>query len=396
MKFSEHLDNIEQSETFRFFALMKEKIAQGKEVVPLVTGELSEHTPHNIAQAGIDAIHSGKTKYTLNDGIIELRQAICDRVKIETNQDYKPDQVLISNGGKHALFNCLYSLCGHNDEVIIIAPYYSSYPDMIKLTGATPVIINTISNDGIPTKELLESAVTEKTKAIIINSPCNPTGVVYSKDTLFDIIDVVNKHKLWLISDEIYEKILYDGAIHYSPLSLDKEIYERTILLNSFSKTYAMTGWRIGYAVGPKELIQKAALVQSQSTSNASSISQYAALEALNSDDSFIKAVVHDLQKKRDTAIELLSELDDITYITPTGAFYLFINISPFFQSSSIKNSNDLALYLLDKYDVGTVPGSAFGADDYIRISYAGSFETVSKGVRNIVAGLKELRAVSL
>ena len=396
MKFSEHVENIEQSETFRFFALMKEKIAQGKEVVPLVTGELSEHTPNNIAQAGIDAINSGKTKYTLNNGILELRQAICERVNSETQQSYKPEQVLISNGGKHALFNCLYSLCGHSDEVIIIAPFYASYPDMIKLTGAKPVIVDTILNNGNPTSEIIESAINSKTKAIIINSPCNPTGVVYSKETLLEIIKIVKKHNLWLISDEIYEKILYDDAIHYSPLALDKEISDRTILLNSFSKTYAMTGWRIGYAIGPKEIIEKAALVQSQTTSNASSISQYAALEALRSDDSFIKAVVHDLKLKRDKAIELLGELDDVSYITPQGAFYLFINISAFFQSSSINNSTDMAMYLLDKHNVCTVPGSAFGADNYIRISYAGSIEAVSKGVRNIVTGLHELRAVSL
>ncbi len=391
MKFSEHLNNIEQSETFKFFALIKEKIAHGDNVISLVAGELDEPTPLHIANAGINAINSGNTKYTLNNGILELRQVICEKLKRENNLLYTPDQILISNGGKHALFNCLYSLCGHNDEVIIFAPYYSSYPSMIKLTGAVPVIIDTMINGSIPTASMIESAITEKTKAIIINSPCNPTGVVYDTSLLTEITQLVKKHSLWLISDEIYEKIIYPPSRHFSPVTLDSEIYNQTIILHSFSKTYAMTGWRIGYAVGPQELITKAALVQSQTTSNASSISQYAALEALNSDNTFIYDLLPTLIAKRDKAIEILSQLDNIEIIKPNGAFYLFVKVSKYYQNNSITNSSELAIYLLENHNVGVVPGAGFGADEYIRISFAPSMDKVNSGVQQIVYGFQEL-----
>ncbi len=392
MEFSEHLKHIEQSKTFKFFALLKEKADLGIDVVSLITGELDEPTPSNIANAGIDAIKSGKTKYTVNNGILELRQAICDSLKDNLDIEYIPEQILVSNGGKHALFNCLYSLCGHNDEVIIISPYYASYPDMIKLTGATPIIVDTLQNNFVPNRQLLESAITKRTKAIIINSPCNPTGVVYSESTMREITDIVKQHSLWLFSDEIYDKILYPPHTHHSPLSVDSEISNRTVLLNSFSKTYAMTGWRIGYAAGPKELIEKAALVQSQTTSNASSISQYAALEALQSDDSFIETVVPNLLAKRDKAIKILSQLDKIKMETPNGAFYLFIHISNYFNSE-ISDSTKMALYLLNNHNVGVVPGSAFGADDYIRLSFAPSMDKIEVGVQRIVGGLQKLQS---
>ncbi len=391
MKFSEHLQDIEQSETFKFFALIKEKITNGDNIIPLVAGELDEPTPLHIAKAGVEAINSGNTKYTLNNGILELRQAVCDKLKKENKLQYTPDQILISNGGKHALFNCLYSLCGHNDEVIIFAPYYSSYPSMIKLTGAVPIIIDTMKNGSIPTAEIIDSAITKKTKAIIINSPCNPTGIVYEKSLLSEIAKLVKKHSLWLFSDEIYEKIMYPPHRHFSPVTIDSEIYDQTIILHSFSKTYAMTGWRIGYAVGPKKLIEKAALVQSQTTSNASSISQYAALEALKSDNRFIHDLLPTLIAKRDKAIEILSQLDNIEIIKPNGAFYLFVNISKYYHEKSISNSSELAVYLLENHHVGVVPGAGFGADEYIRISFAPSMKKVESGVQQIVYGLQKL-----
>ncbi len=391
MKFSEHLQNIEQSETFKFFALIKEKIATGADVTPLVAGELDEPTPAHIAEAGIQAIKSGKTKYTLNNGILELRQAICEKFKTDNNLTYSPNQILVSNGGKHALFNCLYSLLGHDDEVILFAPYYSSYPEMIKLTGAKPIIVDTIQNGSIPTSKMIESAITKKTKAIIINSPSNPTGIVYDRSTLVEITKLVKKHSLWLISDEIYEKIIFPPFKHFCPLSVNSDIIDQTIILNGFSKTYSMTGWRIGYAAGPKELIEKAALVQSQTTSNASSISQYAALEALNSDDAFILTIIPKLLAKRDRAIEILSKLEDIEIIKPDGAFYLFVKVSAFYQKDSIDNSTKLAIYLLEKHNVGVVPGVAFGADDYIRISFAPSMDKIENGVQQIVNGLQTL-----
>ncbi len=391
MRFSEHIDNIKPSETFKFFALIKEKQKNGIEVTPLVAGELDEETPVHIADAAIKAIQSGKTKYTINSGILELRESICKKLKAENDLSFKPENVLISNGGKHALFNCLYSLCGHNDEVLIFAPYYSSYPDMIKLTGATPIIVNTIKTDYIPTAESIKSAITNKTKAIIINSPCNPTGIVYDKSTLEMIADIVHENSLWLLSDEIYEKILFDDAQHFSPVSISPELYNKTIILNSVSKTYAMTGWRIGYAVGPAELIAKAALVQSQTTSNASSISQYASLAAINSDDSFIDSVIPKLLTKRDRAMKILSRMDNIEYIKPAGAFYLFLKVSSYYKKDKITNSTALAMYLLNNHNVGIVPGSAFGADDYIRISFAASLENVEKGCQQIVDGLNQL-----
>lgn len=393
MKFSEHLDTIEQSETFKFFALIKEKLKNGVAITPLVAGELEEETPTHIANAAIQAIRDGKTKYTLNNGILELRESICAKLKRENNLTYQPNNVLISNGGKHALFNCLYSLCGHNDEVIIFAPYYSSYPDMIKLTGATPIVVSTIDNKFVPTVEQLKLAIRKKTKAIIINSPSNPTGIVYDKSTLEMIAQVAHENSLWLLSDEIYEKILFDNSQHFSPVSIFPDMYDKTIILNSISKTYAMTGWRIGYAIGPKELIEKAALVQSQTTSNASTISQYAALEAINSDDSFINSVIPKLLTKRNRAIEILSQLDKIEIIKPNGAFYLFVNISAFYQAHKVDNSTKLAMYLLDNHHVGIVPGSAFGDDDYIRISFATSLENVEIGCQQIVDGLRTLNS---
>lgn len=391
MKFSDNINNIQPSGTFKFFALMKEKLAKGDDIIPLVAGELDFNTPDTIAQAGIDAINNGHTRYTINSGIVELREAICQKLKTDNKLAYTSDQILVSSGSKQAIFNTIFALCGKGDEVIIFSPYYPSYPEIIKLAGATPVILQTeIKDDFDIDIDKLKQAITDKTKLIVLNSPNNPSGKVYSKETLETVSKIVLENDLYLLSDEIYEKILYDDNRHFSPAQLVPGVYDRTIIINGFSKTYAMTGWRIGYAAGPKELIEKAALVQSHTTSNAGTISQYAALEALSTGDDFVTSILPRLTERRDRAFDSLTAIKGIKAFKPNGAFYIFIDVSHYLQKKNF-DSVELALHLLSKHKVGLVPGASFGAFDYIRLSFAADMATIEKGISRIKAGLEEL-----
>lgn len=395
MDFSDNVNKLERSGTFQFFALMKQRIAGGHDVIPMVAGELDQPTPHLIADAGKKAIDSAKTRYTINQGIPELREAICKKLLADNKLTFTPDQILVSNGAKHALFNCLFALFGAGDEVIIVAPYYPSYPSMIKMTGAIPVEIQRTDNSFYPHKDDILASITPRTKGIIINSPNNPTGCVYDRETLEMVTSIVQEYNLWLISDEIYEKIVYTPSAHISPLELNPAISERTVVVNGFSKSYAMTGWRLGYAAGPRTLIEKAEIVQSHTTSNANSISQQAALTALETGDSFVESILPDLQQKRDISFEKLSALEGIKIEKPDGAFYLFFSVRSFigkaFKGQVMHTADDIATYLLFEHNVALVPGSAFGTAGYLRLSFSIDKDRLSTGLDRVVEGLQGL-----
>lgn len=388
MKFSKTLNGIEPSGTFRFFALMKEMIQKGEDIIPLVTGELDSPTPKFIADAGKEAIDKGQTKYTINQGITELRQAISQKYKDDYNIEYDISEIIVSNGVKHAFFNCLFSIANRGNEVIVLKPYYPSYPAMVQLCGATPVIVDENINE-------IKNAVSTKTCAIILNSPSNPSGDVFSEDFLNQINNIVLDNDLWLLYDEIYEKIVYPPNKHISPLSLSKAMKERTLLVNGLSKSYAMTGWRIGYACGPKEIIDRAALVQSHTTSNANSIAQYAAITALKDGDKFIKSLLPGLISKRDYAVKRINDIQDLVVPSPQGAFYLFFDISPYIgkihNGQVLGNSEAIAQYLLLEHKVALVPGSAFGNDKSLRLSFALEMKSLEKGLDKIKNGLEAL-----
>lgn len=387
MKFSSNMDNINRSGTFRFFALAKEAMAKSGDIIPLIAGELSEPTPAFIADAAQKAINDNFTKYTVNQGILELRQAICRKLENDNKCHFTPDQILVSNGVKQALFNILFALCGKKDEVIILAPYYPSYPEMIKICGAKPVVVETSLTNFLPGPETIKSAVTDNTKAIILNSPNNPTGKVYDKKTLAEIITLAKQNNLWIISDEIYEKIVYPPHQFYS-IGEIADGYNKIVIVNGFSKSYSMTGWRIGYCAGPKVLIDQAEIIQSHTTSNANSISQMAALAALARGDQFIKSIIPTLQEKQKAIIEILNPI--IKFSPCEGAFYHFFDISKF-MNNEYNSSEKLAIYLLREHKVAVVPGSAFGAENYLRLSFSPALEKIKTGAERLKSGLEQL-----
>ncbi|KAA3635225.1 MAG: pyridoxal phosphate-dependent aminotransferase [Calditrichaeota bacterium] len=395
MKFSENVQQINESETFAFFAKMKAKIRQGADVIPLVAGELDYTTPPSISKGAIEAIDEGFTKYTVNSGILELRESICQKLQKDNSLIYQPDQILVSNGVKQSLFNILFALCGKGDEVIILAPYWPSYPSMVKMTGATPVYVDTSDTEFRPSIERFKNAITDRTKMVIINSPNNPTGIVYKKETLTTIAEIVKEHDLWLMSDEIYEKIIFAPAVHYTPSQLIPEIHDKTIVVNGFSKSYAMTGWRVGYAAGPEELIKKAGVVQSHTTSNVCSIAQKAALKALDNGDDFVNQILPDLKEQYTYTTEFLHSIPGIKTTDPSGAFYFFFPVHNYikkkFKGKVIENTTELADYLMDEHNVALVPGVAFGTPGYLRLSYTVKLERLKIGLEKIKAGLLAL-----
>ena len=387
MKFSANMNNINRSGTFRFFALAKEAMAKSGDIIPLITGELSEPTPDFITNAAKKAMDDNFTKYTVNQGILELRQAIARKLENENYSQYSPDQILVSNGVKQALYNCLFALCGKGDEVILLAPFYPSYPEMVKISGAKPLVIDTAKTDFLPDLNKIRTSIHENTKAIILNSPNNPTGKVYDRQTLSEIVKLARQNNLWIISDEIYEKIIFPPQ-KFCSIGEVADGYEKIVIVNGFSKSYSMTGWRLGYAAGSKELIDKAELIQSHTTSNANSISQHAALAALQHGDEFIAQVIPALLEKQQAVLDILNPLLELK---PTeGAFYLFFNIRKFLKDE-IANSEQLALYLLNEHNVAVVPGSAFGAENYLRLSFSPALEQVREGARRLKSGLEQL-----
>jgi aspartate aminotransferase len=388
---------IKPSPTLAMAAKAKAMKAQGIDVVDFGVGEPDFDTPENVKQAGIKAIQSGFTKYTPAGGTDELKEAVIEKFKKDNGLSYEKSQVLISCGAKHSLYNIAEAIFEAGDEVIIPSPYWVSYPDQVLLNDATPVIVETTEAEGFRISAAkLEKAVTGKTKAIVVNSPSNPTGLAYDQKTLEEIAAVAVKHKIYVISDEIYEKLVYDGFRHTSIASLGPEIKDLTIVVNGVSKSHSMTGWRIGYAAGPKDVLSAMANIQSQSTSNPASISQKAALEALRGPQDFIVVMNAEFDKRRKYMVARLNGMKGVSCLMPVGAFYAFPNVSKLYGAAAagktIRNSADLSAYLLEQAKVALVSGDSFGADAHIRLSYATSMENITKGLDRIETALKALQ----
>jgi aspartate aminotransferase len=387
---------IKPSPTLATAAKAKAMKAQGIDVVDFGVGEPDFDTPENVKEAAKKAIQAGFTKYTPASGTDELKEAVVEKFKRDNGLAYNRSQVLISCGAKHSLYNIAEALFDPGDEVIIPSPYWVSYPDQVILNDATPIIVETTEDERFKlSAKKLENAVTHKTKAVVLNSPSNPTGLAYDKKTLEEIAAVAVRHKLYIISDEIYEKLIYDGFQHFSIASLGPEIKDLTIVVNGVSKSHAMTGWRIGYAAGPQDVITAMANIQSQSTSNPTSISQKAAVEALRGPQDFIQVMNREFDKRRKYMVERLNRITGMSCLMPVGAFYAFPRVSPFFGKSVngklIRNSSDLAAYLLEEAKVALVSGDAFGADAYMRLSYATSMEIIVKGLDRIERAVNKL-----
>lgn len=387
---------IKPSPTLAMAAKAKAMKAQGIDVVDFGVGEPDFDTPENVKQAGIKAIQSGFTKYTPAGGTDELKEAVIEKFRRDNGLAYEKPQVLVSCGAKHSLYNIAEAVFDAGDEVIIPAPYWVSYPDQAILNDAVPVIVETREQEGFSlTASMLEKAVTRRTKAIILNSPSNPTGLAYDRKTLEEVAAVAVKHRIYVISDEIYEKLVYDGFQHTSIASLGPEIKDLTIVVNGVSKSHSMTGWRIGYAAGPKDVITAMANIQSQSTSNPASISQKAAVEALNGPQDFLAGMSAEFDKRRRYMVERLNTMPGVSCLMPVGAFYAFPNVAKLYGRSTsgrtVANSNDMATYLLEEARVALVSGDSFGADAHIRLSYATSMENIRKGLDRIEEALKKL-----
>ncbi len=392
------VDRIEQSITLAITAKAKALKAQGIDVVGLSAGEPDFDTPDNIKQAAIKAINDGKTKYTPASGMPELKKAVAGKFKRDNGLDYKPEEVIINCGAKHSVFLAVVALVDAGDEVIIPTPYWVSYPEMVKVPDGKPVIVETSPGNELKlTPQQLEKSITSRTKLLILNSPSNPSGMVYTKDELLGLVAVLKKHpQVWVISDEIYEKILYDGTEHLSIAALDPGLFQRTVTINGVSKSYSMTGWRIGYAAGPAEVIKAMGKLQSQETSNPTTISQYATLEALNGPQDSVAMMVRAFDERRRYLVGRLNSMPGVSCVNPKGAFYAFPDFSAWYgktgqDGAKITGSVALSDYLLDKARVAVVPGGGFGADNHLRLSYATSMELLRKALDRIEEGLKTL-----
>ncbi len=397
MRLSKKTYSVKPSPTLAIDAKAKSLKASGVDVISFGVGEPDFDTPENIKEAAIKAIRSGFTKYTPVGGTDELKTAIIEKLKKDNGLIYEKNEIIVSCGAKHCLYNIAEALYDVGDEVILPAPYWVSYPDQIVLNGAVPVIVKTDEGNAFKiTPEILKANLSKKTKALILNSPSNPTGLAYDRKSLEAIAEIAVKHDFYIISDEIYEKLIYDGFEHVSIASLGDEIKQRTLVVNGISKSYAMTGWRIGFAAGPKDIINAMTNIQSQSTSNPTSISQKAAVEALTGTQDFILKMVSEFDKRRKYMVERLNMIKGVSCIKPVGAFYAFPNVSSYygrsFKGNSIKSSMDLSAYLLDEAKVAVVPGAAFGDDRYIRLSYATSVENIQKGLDRIESALSNLK----
>jgi|SRR5579871_2020153 len=368
--------------TLAIDAKAKKLKADGVDVCGFGAGEPDFDTPQHIKDAAVQALAAGFTKYTPSSGIPELRAAIAEKLKSENNVDYKPSQVIVNCGAKHSCYNVIIATCQAGDEVIIPAPYWLSYPEMVKLADASPVIVETSeANNFKITPDQFRDAMTPATKLIILNSPGNPTGSVYTREELEALAEVALEEDILMLSDEIYEKITYDGAVSTSLASLSKQIYDLTITVNGFSKAYAMTGWRLGYIAAPEPIATAIDSIQSHSTSNPTSFAQKGALAGLKGDQSFIGEMVKAFAERRAYMHERLTKIPGVTCVKPMGAFYMLPNVSTFGISSTA-----FCTRLLDEQRVAAVPGVAFGSDAHIRLSYACSMENIQKGLDRIEA----------
>ena len=379
---------ISSSPTLAIDAKFKQMKANGEDVVGFGCGEPDFDTPQYIKDAAIAAINSGKTKYTPAAGTLELRKAVAEKFKRENGLDYEPTDIVISNGAKHSLMNALTAILNPGDEVIIPAPFWVSYPELIKLADGIPVIINTKEENEFKAKaEDLRRALTPKTKAIILNSPSNPTGMVYTKEELKEIADFAVENNLYVVSDEIYEHLIYEGD-HISIASFNDKIKALTIVINGVSKTYAMTGWRIGYAAAAPEIAKIMSNVQSHASSNPNSIAQAATVAALNGGDEEIERMRRHFKNRRDYMVEAINSIDGVSCRMPHGAFYIMMNIGELigkiYYGKIINNSDDFAELFLEKAKVAVVPGTGFGAADFVRWSYATSMDNIVEGIQRL------------
>ncbi|MBY6113336.1 pyridoxal phosphate-dependent aminotransferase [Mameliella alba] len=388
---SQTLSRVKPSPTVAVTQLALELKAAGRDVIGLGAGEPDFDTPDNIKTAAIAAIEAGKTKYTTPDGIPELKQAICAKFARENGLNYEPAQISVSTGGKQVLYNALMATLNPGDEVIIPAPYWVSYPDMVRMGGGEPVIVEGAEAAGFRiTPEQLEAAITPKTKWFIFNSPSNPTGAGYDRAALKALTDVLVRHPhVWVMSDDMYEHLAYDGFSFVTPAQVEPGLYDRTLTVNGVSKAYAMTGWRIGYAGGPKNLITAMRKVQSQSTTNPCSISQWAAVEALNGPQDFLAERGAVFARRRDMVVERLNACAGITCATPEGAFYVYPSVAGCMGKTSaggrrIDNDEDFCTALLEEEGVAVVFGAAFGLSPHFRVSYAASDEALAEACTRI------------
>jgi len=383
---SNSLKRIKPSPTIAVTQKARELKAAGKDVIGLGAGEPDFDTPDNIKMAAIEAINKGETKYTAVDGTPDLKQAIISKFKRENNLQYSDEEITVGTGGKQVIYNTLMATLNKGDEVLIPAPFWVSYPDMVLLAGGKPKIIKCEEKNGFKlTPQKLQKAITKKTKWLILNSPSNPTGAAYTRNEIEDLSKVLIKNKkIYILSDDIYEHIKYDNFNFFTIAQIAK-LKDRTITMNGVSKSYAMTGWRIGYAAGPKEIIKAIRKIQSQSTSNPSSISQAAAIEALNGSQDFIKERSEAFKERRDFVVNSLNNIKGISCLKPNGAFYVFPNCKQLLgKKTKIKTDSDFVKKLLEKANVAVVQGSAFGLNGYFRISYATSMENLKKAMERI------------
>ncbi len=396
VKLASRIHTIKPSPTLAITAKANALKAEGRDVIGFGAGEPDFDTPDHIKMAAVRALENGFTKYTPVCGIAELKDAIIAKLFRDNKLSYKRSEVVVSCGAKHTLYNLTQVLFEEGDEVLIPSPYWVSYLDMVVLSGAKPVILKTGEAQGFKIlPEQLKKAISARTKAIIMNSPCNPTGAVYTVGELAALAEVLAGEEILIISDDIYEKILYNGGPFANIAQVSEDLKKRTIVVNGVSKTYARTGWRIGYAAGPEEIIAAATKLQSQNTSNPTSIAQMAAVEALNGNQDSVGVMVAEFRRRRDVIVEMLNSTPGITCMRPDGAFYVFPDVSALFGRSHkggvISNSSDFASYLLDAADVAVIPGGDFGNDNHIRLSYATSLKNIEEGLKRINRAVKRL-----
>jgi len=397
IRLSGRLSGLEESATLAITAKAKALAAEGRDIIGLGAGEPDFDTPENIKNAAIKAIRDGHTKYTPVSGINELKDAVTGKFKRDNNLTYSRDEIIVSCGGKHSIYNLFQTILDPGDEVIIPSPYWLSYPVMVALGGGVPRTVRTEESSGFKmSAEAFRENITPRTKAVVINSPSNPTGAAYTYEELKGLADVALKNNVLIISDEIYEKLTYDGFRAVSIASTSEEARKNSVVLNGVSKTYSMTGWRIGYAAGPREIVKAMTSIQSQSTSNPTSISQWAAVEAISGPQDSLAVMVREFEKRRNAMVEALNSIEGVRAFKPLGAFYVFANISGLlgnrFKGREIKGSADFAAYLIDEAGVAVVPGGPFGDDTYIRLSYATSMKNVVEGVRRIKEAAGKLK----
>lgn len=397
MKLSRRALEIEESATLAVSEKAARLKAQGIDILSLSAGEPDFDTPEHIKQAAVDALKKGYTKYTSSSGILPLRQAVARTCERDLGIAFEPSQVLVSTGCKHAIYNALHALLDPGDECLIPAPYWVSYPEMVKTAGGRPIILPTEEREGFKLRaETVRKALTPKTKVLILCSPSNPTGIVYTEEELRKIAEVLEPTDVAVVSDEIYEKMVYGTAKHVSIATVSRAMRERTLLANGCSKTYAMTGWRIGFLIGPKDVVAAASKIQSQSTSNATSIAQYAALAALEGDQSCVSAMRAEYERRREYVLRRVRAIPGVGSTEPWGAFFVFLNVSGLFGRSyrdrAIRTPADFAGALIDSAHVAVVPGEPFGSASHVRLSYAASMDTLNRAFDRLEAFIREMR----